>query len=117
MKRILIIEDEKRMREGLKRALEDLGEVTLCAPTDGPMPTKEQAIQMIQQADLILLDNNLGRKEYCGEDLIPYCKGKAVIGISIVCFTHRTFGEKRLVASDDPEAIGELRNMVLKALG
>ena len=45
------------------------------------MPTKEEVIEKIKESDIILLDQYL-TESYTGEDLLKYCVGKAVIGIS-----------------------------------
>ena len=70
------------------------------------MPPREEVEKLIAEADVILLDGDLGLSTpYKGRDLFPLCDGKKVIGIS----THFTFGEVNygmkdaLTFGDSPE--------------
>lgn len=81
--KILIIEDEFHFSEKLRQTLQDMGEVVTCIDDYGTeMPSIEKVIGLIEEADLILLDADLGPCHYYGEDLLPYCTKKKVIGIS-----------------------------------
>ncbi len=86
MKTILIIEDDENIVRKMTLALEGLGAIACCTMADQgfkPMPSLEQVEKMITEADIILLDGDLGsRTPYGGQDLFLLCHGKKVIGIS-----------------------------------
>jgi hypothetical protein len=108
MKTILIIEDDSDIVRKMTIALAGLGTIVACTTGRGmkPMPVKEEVERMIAEANVILLDADLGsRNSYQGKDLFPFCAGKKVIGIS----THFSFGEVNycrknlLTFGDSPE--------------
>ena len=76
------------------------------------MPPKEKVIEMIVAADLILLDGKLSN-EYSGEDLLLFCSGKKVIGISDrVDLGSKNFYAKNQLSDSNPQVAEELRKLV-----
>ena len=116
--KILIIEDMAMLAEKIAEALNGLGEISVCTTTDSNdqkewvMPPKEKVIEMIVAADLILLDGKLSN-EYSGEDLLLFCSGKKVIGISDrVDLGSKNFYAKNQLSDSNPQVAEELRKLV-----
>lgn len=81
--KILIVEDEFHFSEKLRRTLRDLGEVVACINDYcDNMPSLEEVVLLAEDADLILLDSDLGQRGYYGEHLLPFLTEKKIIGIS-----------------------------------
>jgi len=129
MKRILIIEDVNKNAKALENAIQGLGEIVLCTMPNFNevrdfkkmvMPSEEEAVRLISEADIILMDCELGTKTpYSGKELLPHCRGKKVIGISrlIVEDCEKNFGGKELLNDDQfPDEADKLRKLVSEAL-
>lgn len=125
--KILIIEDGLCYANEMAKALEDLGHVVVCTVPSLRevnfdyskilMPPKDRVLGLIGEADIILLDNDLGSHEYDGKDLILYCEGKKVIGISNgVCFGNATFNGKEYLSYARPDIAETLRSLVIKVV-
>lgn len=90
--KILIIEDMGWCADKMAEALEGLGEITIFTKEkvkvegldflDERMPPLEKAVELIKEADVVLLDQGLCH-DYSGQTLLPYCSGKKVISISV----------------------------------
>lgn len=123
--KILIIEDVLDTARKIADALQGLGEITVCTQLpqndqkpcfDWKMPSESDAIRLIQEADMVLLDSNLGRCGYDGRKLFPYCEGKKVIGISNKDDFGRTnFHGKEYL--DLGHVVENLRNLVIQLNG
>ena len=89
--KILIIEDVDWCAGSIAEVLKGLGEITVFTTEkveldsgfiDKRMPPLEKAVELIKEADVVLLDEGLG-PNYSGKDLLPYCSGKKVVSISV----------------------------------
>ncbi len=108
MKTILIIEDHHDIARKMAESLTGLGSIVCCTKPKkvfSQMPSLDEVKKMIAEADIVLLDGDLGSTPYKGKDLLSLCEGKKVIGIS----THFSFGEVNyrmknyLTFGDSPE--------------
>ncbi len=118
--KILIIEDGRATAEKLANALSELGEVSTCTRPDpfevefekAMMPPKEEVIHMIENADIILLDDDL-QTSYRGRDLLNNCEGKKVLGISTkIDLGHAVWYAKDHLSDDRPHVAESLREKV-----
>ena len=123
--KILIIEDSVFYARCISRTLESLGEITFAIRESlelleeygvancGMLPMQE-VVQLIMEADLVLLDQDLS-DEFTGKDLIPFCEGKKLVGISSNTQLG-TVNWNRKEYLDRPEIAEDLRLLVKKTI-